>query len=151
MPENRVSVRPPRPEDAAVVLRWRNDPVTRAMSRTADPVSPERHADFWRRIGSDPDLIYFMGETDGGPFGVIAFERIDGEWEVSTHVGPEHRGRGLARSLVQEGIRAAFPQGVPLLRAEIKAENTPSRRVFESLGFAPVATRDSLRIYERRA
>lgn len=143
-----ITVRRPRPEDAEIVRGWRNDPLTRAMSRTADLVGAEGHTVFWRRVMTDPELKFLIGETDR-PFGVVGFERIDGEWEAFTHIDPEQRGRGLARPLLATGIHAAFDHQAPLLRAEIKAENAASRRVFEAVGFEQQDRRGAFLIYCR--
>jgi len=147
--EPAVTVRTAREDDSTAVLRWRNDPVTRAMSRTPDAVGVEAHAVFWRRVLNDPDLKFLIGEVDGRPFGVSAFERVDGEWEVSIHIDPARRGAGLATPLVRAGIRAAFGDAAPLLRAEIKEDNASSRRVFEAAGFRQNDRRDDLLIYCR--
>lgn len=150
MSEPPVTVRPARADDSETVRGWRNDPITRAMSRTNQSVGRDAHETFWRRVVDDPELVFLIGETQAEPFGVVAFERIDGEWEASTHIAPARRGHGLAVPLVREGIAAAFPEGAPQLRAEIKADNPISRHVFEANGFRQVDRRDDLLIYERK-
>jgi ribosomal protein S18 acetylase RimI-like enzyme len=45
------------------------------------------------------------------------------------------RGRKWARKLVARGIEQLLRQGPTHITAEVKPENTPSRRVFERLGF----------------
>lgn len=149
MSEPAVAVRPARADDADAVLRWRNDPLTRAMSRTPDAVGPEAHAAFWERVLTDPELKFLIGEIDGRPFGVSAFEKVDGEWEASLHIDPAQRGVGLAAPLIRAGIRAAFDHRAPLLRAEIKEDNAASLRVFEANGFTRNDRRDDLLIYCR--
>ncbi len=149
MSEITVEVRAAEAADAETVLRWRNDPLTRAMSRTPDAVGPEAHALFWRRVLADPELKFLIGEVDGRPFGVSAFEKVDGEWEASLHIDPARRGSGLAAPLLRAGMNAAFAGPAPLLRAEIKEDNTASRRVFEAVGFTRNDRRDDLLIYCR--
>lgn len=55
---------------------------------------------------------------------------------VATH--PEHKGRGLARALTQRAIFALATSGEPALVAFITQGNTPSERLFTSLGFRRV-------------
>jgi RimJ/RimL family protein N-acetyltransferase len=147
-----IGLRPARPEDCDQVFVWRNDPVTRAMSRTSGPLQPEAHARWWGEALANAELILLIGEEGGGPVGVIAFgSREPGSWEASMHLGPEHRGRGLAAPLLDAAIAYAFPDGPPRLLAQIKPENAGSRRVFERCGFREQGVLDEVLLYERPA
>ena len=145
-----ASVRPARAEDAAQVLVWRNDPVTRSMSRTIEALQPEAHARWWSAAVGNPDTLLLIGLDGGTPVGVLGFERREaGAWEASMHLRPESRGRGLAAPLLLAALAFAFPGGAPRLLAEIKPENAGSRRVFEACGFRPYGRTEDVLLYER--
>jgi len=57
---------------------------------------------------------------------------------VSVLVHPEFRGRGLARSLINELIDLAAQAGLSKVEAEFIGEQTSGIRVFETLGFTPL-------------
>ncbi len=111
-----MRLEPARPEDSLLLWRWRNDPQTRANSRSSDPVSWEEHAKWFK----EKQNIYVAWV----PVGTV---RVD-DGEVSLTVAPEHRGNGYAAPM----IRAA--NGV---RAWVKADNEPSLRAFRSAGYWP--------------
>ena len=72
------------------------------------------------------------------------------EWRISVVIAPEHRGHGLAAHVIGAGVRAfaAVRSGGRVI-AEIRHENEPSRRAFESAGFEQRAhLADSVDLYE---
>jgi RimJ/RimL family protein N-acetyltransferase len=140
----KVVPRPVTQADEALLLRWANDPATRAASRVHDPIAAaDHHRWLERRLATPDDARLWIGESDGVPVGVVRFERrTPTAVEVSITVAPDARGRGLARPLLDAGVaaaRAAF--GPVTIRADILPGNDASLRLFTGAGFTPVATR----------
>jgi RimJ/RimL family protein N-acetyltransferase len=136
-----VALRPATAEDEAMLLAWANDPGTRAASRSHKPIPPaDHHRWLERRLTTPDDARIWIGETDGLPIGVVRFERRGPDRvEVSITVGPDARGRGLARPLLEAGVvaaRAVFG-GVTIL-ADVLPGNDASMRLFHAAGFKPL-------------
>jgi RimJ/RimL family protein N-acetyltransferase len=127
-----MHLRPAIASDAALLFRWRNDPTTRAMSKTSRPVEWDEHVAWLeRRLGREtPDL--YIAEVEAEAVGVV---RIDGA-DLSYTVAPEHRGRGHATAMLTL-VRKRFGP----LRAEIKPENLASIRAASRAGHAVVLLR----------
>ncbi len=63
---------------------------------------------------------------------------------VSVAVHPEWQGRGVGRGLMEAALRRLREAGVAQVRLEVRPENTPARRLYESLGFEAIGEfRDS--------
>ena len=58
----------------------------------------------------------------------------------SIAVAPEARGAGVARALVRQAEHEAWEQERPWMRLEIRKDNAPSVRLFESLGYRRFGT-----------
>ena len=130
--------------DEALLLRWANDPVTRAASRVDVPIAPaDHHRWLERRLATPDDARLWIGETDGAPVGVVRFERrTPTAVEVSITVAPDARGRGLARALLDAGLAAARDAFGPVtVLADILPDNEASLRLFTRAGFTPVGRR----------
>jgi ribosomal protein S18 acetylase RimI-like enzyme len=56
----------------------------------------------------------------------------------SLSVDPRYRGRGIARSLLAAALQTAAARKRALLRLEVRVDNTPARRLYESAGFEPI-------------
>lgn len=125
-------------DDALEVLRWRNDPHTRAMSRDGSAVERQAHLDWFGRAVESPDRLLLIGEASGQAVGMVRFDRDGRVWEVSINVAPEARGRGRGAGLLAAGLEAfAALHPAAGIRAVIKRENAASLRLFEGLGFRP--------------
>ena len=126
-------------EDCSTLLEWRNDPVTRAMSRLQHVVSAEQHQRWFTRAVDDPVRIMLMGMVADRKVGLVRFDPIGEDWEVSINVNPAERGKGLGKTLLKLGMEhfwAIKPQAK--LVAEVRPENAPSQRIFESCGFVMI-------------
>ncbi|HEY3320598.1 MAG TPA: GNAT family N-acetyltransferase [Planctomycetota bacterium] len=55
--------------------------------------------------------------------------------EISVYVAPQHSGRGIGRTLVDEMLRRCPELGIKTVLAVIFAHNEPSVRLFTSRGF----------------
>jgi spore coat polysaccharide biosynthesis predicted glycosyltransferase SpsG/RimJ/RimL family protein N-acetyltransferase len=134
-----VALRPAGLADAGTLLRWRNDPATRAGSRSQDPVIPEEHR-LWLATTLDrPDRLLLVASDPDGDVGTVRWDRLaPATWEVSVTVAPERRGRGLAGALLAAGeAYVVGSAGARVMHAVVHGDNPASRRLFESSGYLP--------------
>jgi len=134
--------------DARLLLRWRNDPITRNAS--FDTAERDWIA-FWpwfRDSYVRPDLPPpVIVEIDGTPAASIRFDKprvarhtSSDAVEISIHVAPEVRRRrvGLEALALCRSYLAA--QGRRTIVAIVKAENEASLRFFARAGYRRVGT-----------
>lgn len=82
------------------------------------------------------------------PIGFLLARTTAEECEiVSIGVLPAHRGRGLARLLMERATQLATAGGADRIFLEVAEDNWSARRLYAALGFAPVGRR---RNYYRR-
>lgn len=117
-------------EDALDVLAWRNDPLTRAMSRVQDVVEEASHGAWFSKAINDPRRTVLIGELDEQKIGMVRFDHGD-ETEISININPSFRGRGLGYQLLCAALAYV---GGPIV-AEIRDDNIASLRLFERAGF----------------
>jgi spore coat polysaccharide biosynthesis predicted glycosyltransferase SpsG/RimJ/RimL family protein N-acetyltransferase len=126
------------PPDADLLLAWRNDPATRASSRSQDPVARADHVRWLDGVLADPTRLLLVVEHTGRPAGTVRFDRVDDAlWEVSITVAPHARGRGLAARVLAAG-EVAWRDRVgdgPAVLACVRPGNRASARLFEAAGY----------------
>lgn len=125
MDSTALSLRPAKLEDALLLLAWRNDPLTRAMSQTHDPIDLETHTAWLDRRLSRAEPGLYVVERGGIAIGTI---RIDGE-EISYTVAPQYRGQGLGTGMLMLA-HARFGAK----QARIRRDNVASQRAAEKAG-----------------
>lgn len=139
-----VVARPATIEDSSLLMRWRNDPQTREVSRSSSPVTWTGHSGWYRRVLEDPLRELYVVERGGEPVGTVRFDALEApEWEVSITLAPESRGHGLARPVLLAG-EVAFGARHPEVTvvAAILSGNVPSQRLFARAGYRRDPDRD---------
>lgn len=134
-------------QDAELLWQWRNDPATRALSRTSDPIPLEEHRQWLAGTLARSDRVLLIARDSAGDVGTVRWDDEGaGEWEVSITVAPDRRGQGLARPLLAVGEDALAQRRPDALRllAVVHDDNQPSRRLFTSSGYLPDLPSDSL-------
>lgn len=132
-----LTVRPATRDDARRMHDWRNDPETRAVSRTSHQIGWDDHIAWVDRTLAAPDKQLMAGMIGEVPVGFIRFDMLEaGSAEVSLYLDPALHGLGLGRAMLLAGERAAA-DGVDTL-AEVLDGNTGSARLFESAGYRRV-------------
>lgn len=129
------------PADAELLLRWANDPVTRAAGFHPAPIEPETHRRWLgRRLASASDVL-LIAVDDEEPVGHIRLERgQEGRVEIGIAVAPEARGRGLGRIILAAALESARadPDLDPrTFVARIRTDNPISLALFAGAGFQP--------------
>jgi len=142
-----VSLRPARLEDSHRVWSWRNDDVSRQASFNSDFIPLERHEVwFWDTLGRADRRLYVVLE-DGTESGAVRLDISGDEAEISIHLAPECRGRGLGTSALHALSDQAFGAlGLERLVARVKPDNTASRRAFLAAGFVVADEGDVVRL-----
>ena len=133
-------LRPATAEDAEVLWRWANDPVTRAASLSPGAIPWSDHLQWLAAKLEDPNAYLWLavGERDQ-PLGQVRFDRSGSEAVVSVGLDPNRRGAGLGSRLIQRSTeRLMRTEGVALVRAYIKPDNLASRRAFARAGYKEV-------------
>lgn len=77
----------------------------------------------------------FIGERDGAAIGMVRFDISGDLAEISVALAPEARGQRLATPLLRAAIAALHAQRPVAILAEVRPENTASRRAFLAAGF----------------
>lgn len=147
-PARHLRVRPAVAADARALHEWRNDPQTRASSRTHDPVPWEDHVRWLEASLDRPDRRLFVASDETGDVGTVRWDReAEGEWEVSITVAPARRGERLSGPLLTVGEQALaeHSRGAELTAylAVVHEANAASLRLFAGAGYLPELPADA--------
>ena len=132
-----LHVRPASHDDAQDLLRWRNDPHTRAMSRHEDFINESDHCSWFAKVLQDPGKVLLIGLIGERSIGSARFDLMEpGVWEVNVALAPEARGQRLSCPFLAMALQYLYAKReVTTVLAEIKSCNEPSVRLFTGLGF----------------
>ncbi|AKL65357.1 MULTISPECIES: GNAT family N-acetyltransferase [Streptomyces] len=138
----------------------RGRPMTPAEFEAWEATAREEYAETWAGRGMSPqaaraksaadhDTLLPRGlatpgvtlqvlEAAGAPVGhVWVSSQTDRAYVFDVEVRAGHRGRGYGRDLMLLAERAALAGGHRVLALHVFADNTPARRLYESLGYRP--------------
>lgn len=130
-------------EHARLIMDWRNDPQTLAMSYHK---TPKEWREFFPEFLNDyfvfPDLPPLFALKDGQRVAFLRFRRISHPedlsrrcCDVSINVAPMFRNRGIGQKILQLTKSWIAQQGYDDLYAEIKRDNVISQKAFLHAGF----------------
>lgn len=167
-----LQLRPAMLSDGDLLLRWRNDAVTRQNFIHGERVSLREHEQWLRKTLSDPHtLLYiayesrFQGRIE---IGTIRLTMADDEAmvrafgyrhsygataDISLTIDPGVRGLGYGKRIVNAAVKQLRSFGdVPISRflAGVKPCNIASLRVFCACGFLPLEMEGPLLMLEKR-
>ena len=86
--------------------------------------------------------LYRAAWHGGDMAGYIGFMMVDDEAHITTiATAPAYQRRGVARTLLIDGIHTLLPTGVRHLSLEVAASNERAQLLYRRFGFAPVGVR----------
>jgi RimJ/RimL family protein N-acetyltransferase len=135
-----VRLRPPRPDDAAVMITWFEDMEITRFLLLRNPPGIEAEKEWLDRMSKDPDQVVWVVEHKGKTVGTTAIHAIDwknGSGTTGTILGDKAVwGKGLGRELMQLRATYAFMQ-LPLrkLKSAYIDGNEASARAQEAAGY----------------
>lgn len=136
--EGYLQLAPAREDQAKLVYEWANEEETRRQSFSTEKIPWETHAKWYAdSLTGEKRKLYicYHGEDAVGLFR-IDFVKENGA-EISYSIAKPYRHRGYGLEMLRTGerfLQKAFP-GLDTLYARVKAENEPSCRIFEKLGY----------------
>ena len=133
---NSIALRLASEADCAVLLQWRNDPITVAMSLVSEPVPLDDHVRWFNGVLANPSRHLLIGEADGVRYGTVRFDEIDDTAEISITVNPEFRGQGIGGKLLAAAdVWAKEELHLGRIIAQIKNDNPASLAIFHKAGY----------------
>lgn len=132
-----LRLRPAVESDAARLLEWANDPVTRSASFHSAAIAPAEHERWLAERLASPSSTLWIGELDGLPIGQVRIE-LDpaGVGEVGISVAPLARGMGVGRRLLNVALsEASRSLPVTAFLARVRPGNERSLALFRAAGF----------------
>jgi ribosomal-protein-alanine N-acetyltransferase len=138
-----VSLRPPKPEDAAVMITWFEDLEVTRFILLRFPPSLNAENEWLDRMAKSQDDIFWVIEHEGRPVGATAIHLIDwknGSGKTGTTIGDRSLwGQGIGREVMQLRCRFAFTQ-LPLrkLKSAYFEGNEASARAQAAAGYREV-------------
>jgi ribosomal-protein-alanine N-acetyltransferase len=138
-----VRLRPPKPEDAPVMITWFEDMEVTRFLELRTPPSIEGEKEWLEHIAKDADSVVWVIEFQGRAVGTTGIRFIDwknGFGTTGTVIGDKSVwGKGFGRELMQLRARYAFTQ-LPLrkLKAAYLEGNEASARAQAAAGYREV-------------
>ncbi len=91
---------------------------------------------------AEANRIYLLAEEEGQVAGYAGAMLVGEEAHITNLlVAPEFRRRGVAKRLMSRLIQAAVAEGARHLTLEVGSKNHAARRLYATLGLAPVGVR----------
>jgi UDP-2,4-diacetamido-2,4,6-trideoxy-beta-L-altropyranose hydrolase len=124
-------------DDCRMVWEWANEPVTRAMSFSSEPIAWETHVQWFEHRLKDVSCWFLIAEDQAGtPIGQVRYEREKPyEVTISVSIAPEFRRRGYGEAMIVLSIDELSLRLTDVIHAYIKPDNLASIRAFEKAGF----------------
>ena len=96
-----VRLRPPRPEDAALMITWFEDLEVTRFIKLRNPPSAEAEKDFLDKMARDDTVVFWTVEHEDkvvGGTSIVAIDWRNGHGTAGTVIGDKAAwGKGLAR------------------------------------------------------
>lgn len=134
-------------EDAALIMQWRNDPVTLKMSINTKPkVWESFYKEFLNEYFSSPSLPPLFILLNGQRTAFVFFEPIEHPEnrherrcvEISINVALQFREQGLGTAILKATRDWIKQQGFDDIFAIVRKNNEPSKKAFLSAGYKQI-------------
>ena len=138
-----ATLRPARPDDSATIAALIRE---LAAYEKLEHEAVATAADLHRHLfGDHPTAEVILAEVAGAPVGFAlyftnfsTFRGCPGVYLEDLFVRPEHRGRGIGRSLIAAVARVAVDRGAGRLDWAVLSWNAPAIAFYRSLGAQPM-------------
>lgn len=127
-----IRLRPATADDARRIFEWANDPTTRAVSFSSEPIPWETHVAWFARKLADPACRLYVVCDDDEPVGQVRLDHEGARATISVAIAEPHRGRGLGVAAIRAALLESEAEAID---AFILDDNARSIAAFERAGF----------------
>jgi ribosomal-protein-alanine N-acetyltransferase len=124
-------------------LRWTDIEAVTRLERDLFPDDAWSQESLWAELAARPRRSYVVVEDADGD--VVGYAGVDLGGEVADvmtmAVATRAQGRGLGRRLLDELVARAGADHAAYLVLEVRADNEPARKLYESRGFELLSIR----------
>lgn len=137
-------------KDIIKVYLWKNNIISRKMSRNQNKVKFLEHFVWYLKKLNDKESLFLIGIFNNKAFGMVRFDHIlnSDNYFVSINLKPNMRGKGLSKNFLAQSLNCFSNLNKTKLYAEIRNNNTKSIKIFKSVGFVEIKKDDQFTIYE---
>ncbi|WP_406832108.1 ribosomal protein S18-alanine N-acetyltransferase [Pedococcus sp. KACC 23699] len=123
-------------------LRWTDLPELSLLEADLFPDDAWAQETWWAELAARPRRSYVVEEQDGRVAGYAGVDLGGDVADVMTMaVAPAAQGRGLGRRLLDELVARAAADHAAYLMLEVREDNGPARRLYETRGFELLTVR----------
>ncbi|MEO5981573.1 MAG: ribosomal protein S18-alanine N-acetyltransferase [Pedococcus sp.] len=123
-------------------LRWTDLPEVAALEAELFPDDAWSQEGWWAELAARPRRSYVVEDHDGQVLGYAGLDLGGEVADVMTMaVAPAAQGRGLGRRLLDELVARAQADHAAYLVLEVREDNGPARRLYQTRGFELLTVR----------
>jgi UDP-2,4-diacetamido-2,4,6-trideoxy-beta-L-altropyranose hydrolase len=144
-----IKIRMARADDSEKLFRVRNHPSIRAVSRNANVIDWQDHQSWFASVLNNPEKMLLIGQDSESSVGVVRFDKLNDEAEISIYVIPGGASSGLGQCLLQSAeqwLIANHPE-IRKICAQVLGANEPSQRLFSGAGYQVESTYYSKKLH----
>lgn len=133
-----LTIRKATDKDVDLIFEWANDEDERKYSFNPEKIKYEDHIKWYKKKTESEDSVIFVCMLDSEPIGQCRLDFEGEEALISYFIDRKFRNRGYGKkllSLLAKKTACDYPR-IKRLKAEVKAENIPSQKVFEAMGYS---------------
>ncbi|WP_091785168.1 ribosomal protein S18-alanine N-acetyltransferase [Pedococcus dokdonensis] len=124
-------------------LRWTDVDAVVALETSLFPDDAWTAASVWAELAARPRRSYVVVESSDGELAGYGGVDLGGEVAdiMTMAVAPHAQGHGLGRRLLDELVARAVADHAAYLMLEVRADNGPARKLYDSTGFETISVR----------
>lgn len=137
-----IDIRRVNAHDSLQIFEWRNHPSIRAVSRDSALIAWKDHKTWFDAAIKDKDRELLIGVCESQPMGVVRFDRVGDDAEVSIYLVPDDRFIGQGRNLLlsaERWLKTNRPD-IKCLLAIVLGENAASNGLFLGSNYKKLST-----------
>lgn len=121
--------------DAEMILKWRNDAVTRANSFSKDEIALDTHIKWMEgRLSDEASAMYIMMDGESC-VGQLRIDKVKGVGEISYMIAPDERKKGYGKQIIALAQEVAGAD-IKALMGLVEKANAPSAKCFLANDYA---------------
>lgn len=135
-----LSLRRVQAKDCRQLWEWANDSDVRPVSFATEPISWDRHLEWFHSKLRDPKAVLYMAVgSEDIPAGQVRFQIDDTKAAVSISMAPHFRGKGLGAAVLGMATKDLFQTtAVTQIDAYVKLDNAASLQLFTRADYVRV-------------